>query len=124
MPWSQKGWDCPKNKVLQLQKLSLFKSQSEDDLDFLAAEMRIFTDPVGHTMASKHESGSAMFMLTEGMMGVLITLEGNAPFKVANLEPGDFFGGDPCSPVSHARRQSSAPLNRLLVKLQKMLSLV
>jgi small-conductance mechanosensitive channel/CRP-like cAMP-binding protein len=92
MPWRQKDWEYQKDQIRQLQRLSLFKLLGEDDLDFLASEMKVDHYPAGHTIVSENDQGSSMYVLAEGMLEVLINQEDNTPLQVAILEPGDFFG--------------------------------
>ncbi|MCB1646290.1 MAG: mechanosensitive ion channel family protein [Pseudomonadales bacterium] len=92
MPWRQKDWEYQKDQIRQLQRLSLFRLLNEDDLDFLASEMKVVQHKQGHTIVTQHAEGSSMYILAEGILDVEITTEDNRQLKVATLEPGDFFG--------------------------------
>lgn len=75
-----------------LQKVELFTLLSEDELNSMAANIKIKLFSKNKTIIKQGEEGSSMFILVEGLLNVFVKNQEGAEIYVGNLKPGDFFG--------------------------------
>lgn len=92
MPWRQKDWEYQKDQARQMRRTSLFKVLTDENLDFLASQMKIRHCRPGQQIVSQDDTGTSMYIVGEGLLEVTIKNDEGKQIQVARLEPGDFFG--------------------------------
>lgn len=92
MPWRQRDWRHDKDLGRQLGQLSIFEFLSAEELDQLAARVKVYPLRKGDTVVSQGEAGDSMFILAEGLLRVLLQQPDGSELPVADLLPGQFFG--------------------------------
>ena len=92
MPWRQREWQYERDRARQLGKLSLFKALKEEDLVFIAGRMELQERLKDAVLVHQGDAGDSMYILAEGLLEVRIKTETDEILKVAELEPGSFFG--------------------------------
>lgn len=74
-----------------LGRVELFAQLEEVELDVLARSMVLRSFGAGDTLIQAGDAGASMFILAEGLLYVLVEIEGQER-RVAQLVPGQFFG--------------------------------
>ena len=94
MPWRQKEWAFPKDRVWLLARISLFESLDAEDLAFIGDNLIVHHQQAGRAVFEQGEAGSSMFILSEGLLEVTIHRadQPGEAVRVAQIAPGAFFG--------------------------------
>lgn len=92
MPWRHKNWRYLKDQIRQLGSISLFAEFEEDDLEFIAKHMSVHEMEQQSVIVRQGEAGDSMFILAEGLLEVFIEQPDGTQARVADLQPGMFFG--------------------------------
>jgi small-conductance mechanosensitive channel/CRP-like cAMP-binding protein len=94
-PMPQRHLDMRSNedRAQLLERVELFQGLTRDEYAILAGAMRERLFKVGDVVITKGESGDSMFVLSEGLLNVMIALTPGQPeTRVARLQAGNFFG--------------------------------
>jgi small-conductance mechanosensitive channel/CRP-like cAMP-binding protein len=74
-----------------LRRVPLFDALDAGEIATLACSMQRREIKVGHVLTRRGEPGSSLFVVVEGVLDVLVEIEG-VERKVAPMSPGSFFG--------------------------------
>jgi len=75
-----------------LRKVSLFDPLEEHELDEIVNKIQMKSYSEGEHVIQKGEEGESMFILSEGILEVSVNTENGSMHKVAEIDPGEFFG--------------------------------
>ena len=76
-----------------VKRIALFENLEEDEIASIAANMRQRSFEMGDVVIEKDEDGDSMFFIVEGLLDVLVPVDGNdEPLCVGQMAAGDFFG--------------------------------
>lgn len=92
MPWRHKSWHHSKDQIYLLGRLSIFSKLKNEDISYIAQHMSIHEFDAGTVVVRQDEEGDSMFILSEGMLEVLINQPDGAQHKIGEMTPGVFFG--------------------------------
>jgi CRP-like cAMP-binding protein len=88
-----RGWAFGVDQKAVLQRSPLFGDLPAAGLQELTDRMGAASFATGHFLCTQGEYGKEMFVLAEGLVEVLVTLEGDDRVEpLAQLDPGDAFG--------------------------------
>jgi small-conductance mechanosensitive channel/CRP-like cAMP-binding protein len=93
LPRAATGFKGVEERVQFLRKVDLFDAFSDENLRYLAGELRLRTVPRGSCLVRAGEEGDSMFLLAEGVLSVRRDdpRDGDV-VELALLNPGQFFG--------------------------------
>ncbi len=76
-----------------VKKFDIFSMLSNDEIKFLVSQMTLVNVPKGTVIIRQDDDGDSMYVLSEGLLKVLIKTEQDQDtMVVAKLAPGHFFG--------------------------------
>ena len=76
-----------------LARIELFEHLDDDELEIVATHMEQHTYRQGEILVEKGDKGDSMFLLVEGLLYVLLDIQGSGEeTNVAQILPGQFFG--------------------------------
>lgn len=87
-----RSWTWGVDKVGALRQSSVFQTCSDAQLEQLAAQMGAAKFSSGHFICTQGEYGREMYLLTDGLVEVIVTLDAERVENLAQLDPGDVFG--------------------------------
>ena len=79
-------------RVPLLQRIPIFSSLRDEELEQLASVMHRKTIKAGKDIVVADEAGESMFIMVEGLAHVFINTEHRDRLQVGELAPGTFFG--------------------------------
>ncbi len=93
MPQRHLDMRSPEDRAELLSRVELFQELTHDECAQLGAQMRERLYRAGDTVMTRGNAGDTMFVLSEGLLDVMIALTPGQPeTRVARLQAGNFFG--------------------------------
>lgn len=85
--------DLDRDQAALVRRVSLFSGLEDDEVERLAASVTRRRFESGQVVFEKDDPGDSMFLVVEGLLAVLVPVEGRSePLRVGHLGGGDFFG--------------------------------
>ena len=75
-----------------LSDIWFFDALNKDEVELIAASVKLHYSKKGERIISQGDSGDSMFIVIEGLLDVIIEKENNERLTVGRLEPGNIFG--------------------------------
>jgi small-conductance mechanosensitive channel/CRP-like cAMP-binding protein len=93
MPARHLDFHSQADRITLLRNIDLFgQSLAEDELAQLADSMRQRAYNAGEALIRQGERDHSMFILAEGLVEVMVAMDGRPELRVARLVPGECFG--------------------------------
>jgi CRP-like cAMP-binding protein len=93
MPARHLDFHSQADRITLLRNIDLFgQSLAEEELAQLAESMRQRTYNGGQALIRQGDRDHSMFILAEGLVEVMVAMDGRPELRVARLEPGECFG--------------------------------
>lgn len=93
MPSRHLDFHSEADRITLLRNVDLFgQSLGEDELAQLASAMRKRSYPSGQALMRQGDTDHSMFILAEGLVEVMVAMDGRPEIRVARLNPGECFG--------------------------------
>ena len=93
MPIRHLDFHSEADRITMLRKIDLFdRSLGEGELVQLANTMRECSFPAGTALIRQGDTDHSMFILAEGLVDVMVSMDERPELRVARLVPGEFFG--------------------------------
>jgi CRP-like cAMP-binding protein len=85
--------DLDEDRSTILKRIALFERLEDDEIASIANTMRQRRFDAGDVVIERHADGDSMFFVVEGLLEVLVPVEGqDEPLRVGQIAAGDFFG--------------------------------
>ena len=85
--------DLDRDRGALLKRIALFERLEADEIASIAGTMRQRRFEAGDVVIEQHAEGDSMFFVVEGLLEVLVPVDGQAePLRVGQMAAGDFFG--------------------------------
>ena len=105
-------------RVPLLQRIPIFSSLRDEELEQLASVMHRRTIKAGKDIVVADDAGESMFIMVEGLAHVFINTEHRDRLQVGELAPGTFFGEMSLSQANLGQRPSVRRLRSSLTRFR------
>lgn len=92
MPARHLAIDNAVDRVKLMRKLDIFSFLTDDEIKTLSSQLIRKEIPQASSIVKEDDEGRSMFVLLEGLLDVEIINGQNEPVKVAQINPGSYFG--------------------------------
>jgi small-conductance mechanosensitive channel/CRP-like cAMP-binding protein len=93
MPARHLDFQAQADRITLLRNVDLFgRSLDSEELTQLAASMRERSYSAGQSLIRQGDSDHSMFILAEGLVEIMVAMDGRPEVRVARLTPGECFG--------------------------------
>ncbi len=78
--------------ISKIKVIEIFKSLSEDEMEFLAKYLDFQTVNPKETILRENQITRSLFLISSGKVKIMLNIPGKQPTHIVDLETGNFFG--------------------------------